>query len=131
MKTANEGLLFIAEIASQRAVDNIEAIAAVDGVDVLFVDSLSISQELGSPGQFNYPKFVDAVKHVARVADNHGKAAGISLPHAEDFGAAFAVGFRFLPCCSDTAMVTNASRNLRKALHTAKDRSLALTEFKS
>ena len=128
IKSANQALLAVIQIESPEAVENAEAIAAVDGVDVLFIGPLDLSHSLGVTAQFEHPKLLDACRKVARAAESAGKTAGILMPKAEDFSQWFGMGFRFLPCNSDGGLLNTAARNLRKTLQSAKDKALALTE---
>jgi 2-keto-3-deoxy-L-rhamnonate aldolase RhmA len=58
-------------------VKNIDAIAAVDGADVLFVGPTDLSYNMGIRDQLESAQFVDALKKVSDAAKKHGKAAGI------------------------------------------------------
>jgi 4-hydroxy-2-oxoheptanedioate aldolase len=127
-KNADQGLLAVMQIESTEAVENAEAIATVDGVDVLFVGPLDLSHSLGITAQFDHPKLLEACRKVARAAESAGKTAGILMPRAEDFAMWFGMGYRFLPCYSDGGMLNTAARNLYKTLQTAKEKALALTE---
>lgn len=64
-------------IESPLAVENAGRIAAVDGVDVLFIGVNDLAQGMGLSGQLDHPRVVDAVAEVARAASAHGKYAGI------------------------------------------------------
>ncbi|MCC6589147.1 MAG: 2-dehydro-3-deoxyglucarate aldolase [Bryobacterales bacterium] len=130
VKTSSQTLLGIMQIESPEAVENAEAIAEVDGVDVLFVGPLDLSHSLGITGQFDHPKFIEAVRKVARAAEHTGKMSGILMPKPEFFATCFGMGFRFLPCNSDGGMLNAAARNLLKSLQTAKDQALALSDLK-
>lgn len=69
--------LLIAQIESPQGVENAEAIAAVPGIDVLWVGHFDLSNFMGIPGQFDHPDFEAALSHVGRSARAHGKAAGL------------------------------------------------------
>ncbi|RMG37110.1 MAG: aldolase, partial [Planctomycetota bacterium] len=73
---ANEGILRIAQIETADGLQQLENIAAVDGIDVLWVGQTDLTCSLGIPGQFEHPRFVDALKRVVEAAESHGKAAG-------------------------------------------------------
>ena len=59
------------------AVQHADAIAAVDGVDVLFVGPSDLSHSMGALGKFDHPDFVAAIDRTARAAKAHGKYSGI------------------------------------------------------
>ena len=73
LKKANEEPLVIIQIESPRAVEQVEAIAKVPGVDVLMVGPADLSVLSGIPGQFDHPLVLGALERIARAA----KAAGI------------------------------------------------------
>ncbi len=75
----NERTMVIAQIESPTGVENLEQIAAVKGIDCLWVGHNDLSIQMGIPGQFSSTRFVDAVKRVADVADRHGLAAGVMV----------------------------------------------------
>jgi 2-dehydro-3-deoxyglucarate aldolase/4-hydroxy-2-oxoheptanedioate aldolase len=77
MRSANEEGLILAQIETARGVDNVEAIAAVDGIDVLWIGHFDLTTSLGIPAQFDHPRFKDAVARVVEAANRHGKTAGI------------------------------------------------------
>src|SRR5687768_6356622 len=58
---ANRDTLLIAQIETAAGLANVEEIAAVEGIDVLWIGQFDLSNSLGIPGQFNHAKFVDAV----------------------------------------------------------------------
>ncbi len=99
--SAGESLLGIVQIESAEAVCNAEAIAAVDGVDVLFVGPLDLSVGLGIMGQFRDPRFLEAVRRVVAAARAHGKAAGTILVGAETVEETVSQGFTFIGRGSD------------------------------
>ena len=64
------------QIETRGALDAAEAIAAIDGVDLLFVGPSDLSAELGAIGQPNHPKVLEACEHVDAACKKHGKAWG-------------------------------------------------------
>ena len=76
VRRANERTMVIAQIETERGLDQVDAIAAVDGVDVLWVGHFDLSNFMGIPARFDDPRFDQAMRDVAEVARRHGKAAG-------------------------------------------------------
>jgi 4-hydroxy-2-oxoheptanedioate aldolase len=105
-------LLSVIQIESPTAVQHADAIAAVDGVDVLFVGPSDLSHSMGVLGQFDHPDFVAAIERTARAAKAHGKYCGILLPSPADFGRYYDQGYRFIASGSDAVLLHNAARNL-------------------
>jgi 2-keto-3-deoxy-L-rhamnonate aldolase RhmA len=77
-------------------VRNAAAIAAVDGVDCLWVGHFDLSCSLGVPGQFDHPKFTSAIDQVVAAARQHGKALGRLVPTVENGIAMHRIGFEFI-----------------------------------
>src|SRR5439155_14169266 len=76
---AHERLVNMVQIETPEALENLDAIAGIDGVDVLFVGPLDLTTNLGVQGKFDHPLFVEARQRVAKAARNAGKAAGILI----------------------------------------------------
>ena len=107
----NERVTGVFQVESRAAVDAAEAIAAIDGVDVLFVGPSDLSHALGVPGRVDEPVFSDAIAHVGEAAAAHGKAAGVLLWGLDDVERYAALGYRFLALGSDAMAVANAARS--------------------
>lgn len=76
---AHERLVLMTQIETPEGVENSAAIAAVDGVDVLFIGPADLSTSLGLQDQFDHPTYRAAVKKIAESARAAGKATGILL----------------------------------------------------
>jgi 4-hydroxy-2-oxoheptanedioate aldolase len=110
--SSKESLLGVLQIETEEAVRNVEEIAAVDGVDVLFIGPLDLTMSLGILQQFDHPDFAAALKATAAAANKHGKSTGVLMASPDMFDHFYDLGFRFLACGSDGAMVNNAARAL-------------------
>ncbi len=117
---ANDRLLTVVQIETVEAVSNAEAIAAVDGVDVLFVGPLDLSVSLGISGQMQHPEFRIATRRVIDACRTHGKSPGILLPTAEMIPAAVEDGYKFLAAGSDGAAVAAGMKSLSTMFAEAK-----------
>ena len=80
MPRANEETLTIAQIESGPAIENIEEIAAVEGIDALLVGPNDLSNSLGIPGDLFHKKNIEAIEKVARAAKEAGKIFGLHAP---------------------------------------------------
>ena len=87
LKAANEHTLLITQLESPTALDAVDAIARVPGVDVLMIGPGDLSVIAGIPYQFDHPLIADAYRRVAAAAKQAGKwwgtVSGTSGPHAE------------------------------------------------
>jgi 4-hydroxy-2-oxoheptanedioate aldolase len=76
VRIANEETFIGIQIEDEESLDHAEEIAAVDGVDFLFMGPGDFSILAGIPGQFDHPKIQKAMEKIARVAKNTGKHWG-------------------------------------------------------
>jgi len=73
----NEGILAVVQVESVTALENLDEIAALDGVDALFIGPADLSAALGVAGQLEHPVFQDALDKVVAAATRNDVAAGI------------------------------------------------------
>ena len=111
--SANENLLTVVQIETAEAVRNAPEIAAVPGVDVLFVGPLDLSVSLGAPNQTEHPQFREALDRVLGACRAQGKAAGIMVPREDMMEQLVEQGFTFLVAGSDGGFVAAGLRRLR------------------
>lgn len=76
MREQNSCVLTIAQIELSEAIDNIEEIAEVEGIDALLIGPADLSNSLGVSGQFNHPKMDEAIAKVAAAAKKNHKVFG-------------------------------------------------------
>jgi 2-dehydro-3-deoxyglucarate aldolase/4-hydroxy-2-oxoheptanedioate aldolase len=110
MRTANEEGLLIAQIETAQGVENVDAIAAVDGIDVLWIGHFDLTNSLGIPGQFEHPDYLRSVDAVLAACARHGKSAGIMVHSVESGRALRAQGFRILAYWGDVWVYKKALR---------------------
>ncbi|MGH6902604.1 MAG: HpcH/HpaI aldolase family protein [Geminicoccaceae bacterium] len=96
LAAANRTTTLFAQIETRQGVENAEAIAAVDGVDCLWVGHFDLSASLGIPGQFDHKDFTDAIKTVIKACRKHGKSAGRLVPTVDEGVALQQQGFDFI-----------------------------------
>ena len=107
----NDHIVGIIQIESPSAVEHAAEIAAIDGVDVLFVGPADLSHGLGIPGQFDHPDYlVGARPGCRRIGMPHGKATGILLRDAAALPRHLELGFRFIGIGSDAAFIADGAR---------------------
>jgi 4-hydroxy-2-oxoheptanedioate aldolase len=97
----NDRVVGIVQVESVGAVEHAAEIAAIDGVDVLFVGPADLSHSLGIPGQFGEAVYRDALGRVVQACRDAGKAAGILLYGTAALEDHLALGFTFVGIGSD------------------------------
>lgn len=94
--TANEEILVSVQVETREALDNLDEILSVDGVDACYIGPWDLSSNLGFglPPNLNEPKFKVAFERVLDVSEEHGKPAGM-YANIGNIGWALEKGFRF------------------------------------
>ena len=113
---ARERTLGIAQIESPEAVEAVEEIAAVDGVDVLFVGPSDLSYSMGIFREFDHPTFRAAIERVNEAARAAGKATGIFLTAVDQVQPALDDGFRMIALGSDGGFMMAAAKEVLSQL---------------
>jgi 4-hydroxy-2-oxoheptanedioate aldolase len=107
---ADEETLCVVQIESVAAVAAIDEIAAVDGVDVLFIGPRDLSHDLGVPGDVGAPVFVEAMETVLAAGKRHGKACGLLVNDGAGAATRLEQGWTFVAIGSDSTLLAAASR---------------------
>lgn len=96
MLSANDQQLLVAQIETATGIENVEKIAAIEGIDVLWIGHFDLSTSLGIPGQFEHPKFLSAIDRVLEAARNHHKIGGFMAEGVENAKSLLERGFRMI-----------------------------------
>jgi 2-keto-3-deoxy-L-rhamnonate aldolase RhmA len=113
---ANDNLLTIVQIETAEALDRAEEIAAIDGVDVLFIGPADLSLALGIPGQLDNPHFQAACQKIVHSCAKHDKQAGILLKDRRRVENAIAEGFRFVAIGLDSSFLAAGIQDALKGV---------------
>jgi 4-hydroxy-2-oxoheptanedioate aldolase len=107
LQGANESIVTLAMIETQQALDNVDAIAATPGIDVLFVgpSDLSVTLSNGAEIEPHSAKVEAALDKIIAAAQKAGKIAGLYCVNAERAVWAGKRGVRFMAVGSDLAML--------------------------
>ena len=104
--------VIIAQIEHIEAVDNLEEILSVDGIDGFFVGPYDLSGSLGIPGDFGHPLMKKALAKIVSLGKSSIKAQGIHVvePDVEQLRGRIEEGYRFIAYSLDTRMLDVACR---------------------
>jgi 2-keto-3-deoxy-L-rhamnonate aldolase RhmA len=107
----NDEILTVVMIESPEAVRNADEIAAVPGVDVLFIGTSDLTAEMGISGQIGHPKVIEAYRAVGDACKKHGKTLGMGGVYDEENARRYVgMGARFVLTGSDHSyLVAGAS----------------------
>ncbi|WP_439213869.1 2-dehydro-3-deoxyglucarate aldolase [Duffyella gerundensis] len=110
--TVNDNITVMVQIETQQAVDNIDAIAAVEGVDGIFVGPGDLSAALGYLGQPAHPEVLKVIQYLFERAKAAGKPSGILAPVEADARRYLEWGAGFVAVGSDLGVFRNATQAL-------------------
>ncbi|RMD40534.1 hypothetical protein DV735_g4582, partial [Chaetothyriales sp. CBS 134920] len=117
MTNANENLVTVVQIETKEAFEDVEAIAKVDGIDVLFIGPWDLGNNLGYPvtGEFA-PELKAAVARILKAAHDAGKKAGIYCASGDSARQSAEQGFQMISVMNDmTALPTFMTTSLAQA----------------
>lgn len=125
MRSLDARTLVIAQIETDEGLANVDAIAAVPGIDVLWIGHFDLANFLGIPGQFAHPKFTGAIDCVLAACATHGVAPAILV--ADDGSARYFgdLGFRMMAYGIDQLMLQDAMRRAIECLRNVTRRGAA------
>lgn len=106
----NDRIVGIVQIESEGALREAHAIAATDGVDVLFVGPADLTHSLGVAGQFGNKTYLAALEAVVAACRANGKSPGILVYDTAVVPGLLELGFRFVGIGADGALVAAGAK---------------------
>jgi 2-keto-3-deoxy-L-rhamnonate aldolase RhmA len=116
LSTANERTAVIVQAEHADAINNIEAIVGVEGVDAVLIGPYDLSASLGRMGQVDHPEVVGGIEHVRKACSNAGVPIGIFGVTAEAVRPYIAQGFTLIVAGVDALLLGQAARTLLEQL---------------
>lgn len=115
---ANDTIVRFAMIETAQALDNLDAILSVEGLDAVYVGPSDLSLALGCKPQFDdvEPKVAQAIAHIAERAQAHGLQAGVHNGRPDIAQARIAQGYRFVTIGSDARLLAGGSQQILGAM---------------
>ncbi|MBL8333197.1 MAG: 2,4-dihydroxyhept-2-ene-1,7-dioic acid aldolase [Rubrivivax sp.] len=115
---ANRTVVVFAMIETAQALDNLDSILSVEGLDAIYIGPSDLSLALGCKPQFDdvEPKVSQAIDHIVERARAHGVMAGIHNGRPDVALARVAKGFRFVTVSSDARLLAAGSQELLAAM---------------
>ena len=96
IQNANNELINIIQIETKLALENVESIAEINGVDCLWVGHFDLTNFLGIPGNFTSPIYLDAIKRVVEAGKANSKSLGIMVNNNEELEMYSRMGFNMI-----------------------------------
>jgi 2-dehydro-3-deoxyglucarate aldolase/4-hydroxy-2-oxoheptanedioate aldolase len=112
----NEQTLLISQVESVKAIENLDDVVQVPGIDVILVGPTDLSISLGVAGRFNDPKMIAAVDTVIAICKQHGKPCGIVVHNAEAVQPWWEKGMRFFSCANDIGLLLGGASAAAKTV---------------
>ena len=107
----NRETLIVAMLETPTAISNAADIAAIPGIDVLFIGANDLCAEMGIPGEFNHPDFASAVQQTIEACRRSEKWAGVGGMYDRTLlGKFIAAGLQFILVGSDLSFLISAAR---------------------
>ena len=118
IRSANEEVLLIAQIETVKGLENVEKIAAVPEIDVLWIGLFDLTSSLGIPGQLQHPNTLAAIQRVLAACRDHNKIPAVLVTSVPEGLAQLQAGFRMVAYGGDLWIYQSA---LRKGLAALRD----------
>ncbi len=115
IREANDQTFVAVQIEDPTALDRVEEIAAVEGVDILFLGPADFSILSGVPGQFDHALVKDAIQRIAAAAKGAGKFWGMPSPSPERTRQLLDMGATFIAHGADIVMVRDGLEAIRRS----------------
>jgi 2-keto-3-deoxy-L-rhamnonate aldolase RhmA len=109
LQQANDDLFIAVQAESKEAINNAGAIAAVEGVDCVFVGPFDLSVSMGIPGEINHPREIEAIEIVISACKMHNKVSGILMFDQNMLKSWIEKGVRFAAYSSDITLLADAA----------------------
>lgn len=114
--SADQNVVVVVIIEQAHAVENIDAIAATPGIDVMFIGTSDLSFSLGLRGSQDHPRLQEAIGKVVAAGQKHGKVVGRPAATPEQVQKFLTQGFRFFQAPTDLGFMTAGARQYLEPL---------------
>jgi 4-hydroxy-2-oxoheptanedioate aldolase len=112
IRQANEERFVGIQIEDHEALEDLDAIASLEGIDMIFFGPADFSHSLGIPGQWDDPRIVKTRKRIAEVCLAHGKFAGTIGGNPSNLEGLVKMGYRFIAMGVDVVGLSQYCRSM-------------------
>lgn len=116
LEATNEMTMLVAQIETQSALESVDEIAAIEGVDVIFIGPNDLAISLGVAGQFTSPTLMDACQRVIDAGKRHNTTVAIQVPDAETGLRWKRAGIPMISITSEIGFLTAAAKSSTAAV---------------
>ena len=114
LKNASREICLLVQVETRSALDNIEAIASVDGIDGVFIGPNDLAASFGHIGNWSHPEVQAALEDAVRRLKKIGKPAGILTPNEEEAKRFIQWGYTFVAVGADLGLLARGADALAK-----------------
>ncbi len=114
-KIANNNTLLIANVEGQDGMDNLEEIAQVEGIDVIFIGLFDMSKSLGIAGDVENPKVIQKLDEAIKIVHRHGKKIGSIASNLDMLELLKSKKIDYLTYSVDTGMIKESYQTMIKS----------------
>jgi 4-hydroxy-2-oxoheptanedioate aldolase len=131
LQQANASIITLAMIETAQAVQNVDDIMSVTGLDGIYIgpSDLAISLGLAPGGPLDQPRLAEAINTVLAAAQRHGIVGGIHTASTKDALSMVEQGFRFVTVSSDTRLLIAAAQDVTKGMQRLKNKATSATPY--
>ncbi len=104
IEDSNRESLVVVQIETRKAIENLQEILTVEGVDVVFIGPSDLSQSLGYPGQVDHPEVDKTIRKTIEEIVKAGKTPGVFLGNIKDAEKWIGMGVKYLACGGPSIM---------------------------
>ena len=109
IESVHRETLCVIQIERKQALENLDEMLAIPGVDVACLGYMDLSVDLGIPGQLDHPQMVAAIERLIAVSDLHDVAAGIICPKLDAVLHWMHCGMRFVSYSAESLLLEEAA----------------------
>ena len=112
---ANEEIFVAIQIEDIKAVENLESILSVDGIDCVFIGPYDLSASMGVAGDFQHPDYINARNKILRMTKEKGLSIGIHVvqPCVQECQKFLKEGYNVIAYSLDITILTEAYKNIK------------------
>ena len=122
IEMANRERFVIVQIEDPEPLEELDAIAQVEGIDMLFFGPADVSQGVGTPGKWDNPKISDARKHIAETCRKYNKFAG-TVGGVDNFKELVDMGYQFVSVGADVVGLWTYYKDILSKITTMENNS--------
>ncbi len=129
VRWANDNIVVVTIIEQKEAVEHIDEIAAVPGIDVLFIGANDLSFSLGVGGQLNHPTVQAAIGKILAAGKKYGIPVGYPSGNPAEIKKLVAQGFRLFQASSDLGLMQAGARQMLSGIREAAPDKMPATVY--